>query len=228
MSKRENTHRKITIINPESWGVKYNKTAQYYFQFRTDFLGNPQIATLSNGAKLLLLSILSESSRRVCRTVSYCLGFSCGLLKVSLSEAKGFLKELERNEIIELDASVRVTKHNITEHNITEQNNNSPAIEIVKIAIDYLNEVSGRNFKHTTTINKSLIDARLKEGFGIDDFKHVINIKCNQWADDEKMSQYIRPQTLFGTKFESYLNEGVNHTVSDDLKNRLLYGSGDE
>lgn len=126
MTVKELTHRKITIIKPESWGVKYNKTAQYYFQFRTDFFGNPQVATLSNGAKLLLLSILSESSRRVCDTVSYCLEFACGLLKVSLVDLKGFLKELETNEIIELDRGVRLTKHNITEHNITEHPTKKP------------------------------------------------------------------------------------------------------
>ena len=29
---------------------------------------------------------------------------------------------------------------------------------------------------------------------------------CEKWKSNEKMKQYLRPQTLFGTKFESYLN----------------------
>jgi uncharacterized phage protein (TIGR02220 family) len=212
MPKRENTHRKITIINPESWGVKYNKTAQYYFQFRTDFLGNPQIATLSNGAKLLLLSILSESSRRVCRTVSYCLGFSCGLLKVSLSEAKGFLKELERNEIIELDASVRVTKHNITEHNITEHNTKTPAPivgdEYFVQAVDYLNDRCCRSFSSSSTATKKSLKKIFDSGYGIDDIEAVIDFKKSEWGENEKMENNLKPSVLFRfSNFEKYADE---------------------
>ena len=52
-----------------------------------------------------------------------------------------------------------------------------------------------------------MINARLKEGFNYDDFKKVINNKTCEWKDNAKMSRYLRPETLFGTKFESYLNE---------------------
>lgn len=78
--------------------------------------------------------------------------------------------------------------------------------EIYKEVIDYLNEVTGKRYRHTDVTIK-LIKARLNEGFTVDDFKQVIDKKTKDWKDDAKMKDYIRPQTLFGTKFEGYLNQ---------------------
>lgn len=72
--------------------------------------------------------------------------------------------------------------------------------------IDYLNNKANKNFRPTTKKTQSLINARIREGFSLDDFKKVIDIKCKQWLGTE-MEKYLRPETLFGTKFESYLNE---------------------
>ena len=52
-----------------------------------------------------------------------------------------------------------------------------------------------------------MIKARSNEGFEVEDFKRVIDNKVASWGKDPKMSQYLRPNTLFGTKFEAYLNE---------------------
>lgn len=73
--------------------------------------------------------------------------------------------------------------------------------------IDYLNGKIGARYKASSAINKRLINARVKEGYTLDDFKRVIDNKVTSWSQDQKMSKYLRPQTLFGTKFESYLNE---------------------
>lgn len=76
-----------------------------------------------------------------------------------------------------------------------------------KDIISHLNEMAGTKYKDTTKKTRTLIQARYKEGFTLDDFKTVIDIKCSQWISDPKMSIYLRPETLFGTKFEGYLNE---------------------
>ena len=72
--------------------------------------------------------------------------------------------------------------------------------------INYLNEKAMRSFKVTEKW-KSLIKARWNEGQRYDDFIKVIDIKTNQWLKDSKMSKYLRPETLFSNKFDSYLNE---------------------
>ena len=75
-----------------------------------------------------------------------------------------------------------------------------------KEIIDYLNEATGASFKATTKKTVSLIKARFNEGFTTDDFKTVISKKVSEWTGTE-MQKYLRPETLFGTKFEGYLNQ---------------------
>ncbi len=88
--------------------------------------------------------------------------------------------------------------------NKNDKNNNN---NIYTPVIDSLNQKANKNFKPTTKKTQSLINARIKEGFTLDDFKKVIDTKCSQWLGTE-MEKYLRPETLFGTKFEGYLNEG--------------------
>lgn len=87
---------------------------------------------------------------------------------------------------------------------IVEQSSTTPLPyeEIVQ----YLNQKTGKNFKHTSKVTQRHIRARLAEGFTVSDFKQVIDKKCSDWLRDQKMKEYLRPETLFGTKFESYLN----------------------
>lgn len=77
--------------------------------------------------------------------------------------------------------------------------------------IGYLNEKTGKAYKSTSRKTRSAIHARLEEGFRPEDFKAVIDRKCIDWLGDPKMEEFLRPETLFGTKFESYLNAGGNH-----------------
>jgi uncharacterized phage protein (TIGR02220 family) len=73
--------------------------------------------------------------------------------------------------------------------------------------IDLLNKYSGKKFKFAIKATQEHINARWREGYTFNDFETVIKYKCRQWKDDDKMNPYLRPATLFGTKFESYLNE---------------------
>ena len=85
--------------------------------------------------------------------------------------------------------------------------NNTVNNTINKEIIDYLNLKTGSSYKNTSKDTIKHIQARLKEGYTLEDFKTVIDKKSKQWLNDEKMNSYLRPLTLFGTKFESYLNE---------------------
>ena len=96
-------------------------------------------------------------------------------------------------------------KKDIVEHSPTEP---VPYQEVV----EYLNQKTGKNFKHTSKVTQRHIRARLAEGFTVSDFKQVIDKKCSDWLRDQKMKEYLRPETLFGTKFESYLNSKTTTT----------------
>lgn len=83
--------------------------------------------------------------------------------------------------------------------------------------ISCLNEKTKKHYKANTPKTVRLIRARLKEGFTVEDFKAVIEKKCDDWLGNEKMERYLRPETLFGTKFEGYLNETPNSGNDYDL-----------
>ena len=74
-----------------------------------------------------------------------------------------------------------------------------------KIIIGYLNEKANTAYKSTSKTTQSHINARLNEGFTVEDFKMVIDKQCEKWKGTE-WEQYLRPATLFGAKFENYLN----------------------
>jgi predicted phage replisome organizer/uncharacterized phage protein (TIGR02220 family) len=123
-----------------------------------------------------------------------------------------------------------VTLRNATEEELEleeeldkEKKENIPFDEVVS----YLNKKTSSTYRHSTKKTKTLIKARWNEGFKLDDFKRVIDIKTAEWINDSKMSNYLRPETLFGTKFESYLNQKgsvINevHQGSDDQYSKLF------
>ncbi len=110
--------------------------------------------------------------------------------------------------------------------NTTETTNNnilSPSSTAYpyKDVINYLNQQTGKHYKSTTKKNQTVIRARTDEGFTLDDFKQVINKKVDEWKGTD-MEKYLRPETLFGTKFEGYLNQQLQPSGMDQL-NRMKY-----
>lgn len=90
-------------------------------------------------------------------------------------------------------------------------------VDVYKEIIDYLNNKTNSNYKHTSKKTQDLIKARINEGFTIDDFKKVIDKKTMEWLRDGKMNVYLRPETLFGTKFEGYLNQPEKQITLKDI-----------
>lgn len=108
-------------------------------------------------------------------------------------------KEIEKE--LELDKIHCRVEHDRTSNPITE-------------IINYLNLKTNKNYKTTTQKTRSLIKARMNEHFTVDDFKIVINKMCTEWTGTH-MEKYLRPETLFGTKFESYLNQTLSKSETE-------------
>ena len=79
-------------------------------------------------------------------------------------------------------------------------------IQPVTEIVDYMNQKLGTHYKPKSQSTQKHIVARLKEGYSVEDFRKVIDKKCAQWMGSS-MAKYLRPETLFGSKFEGYLNE---------------------
>jgi uncharacterized phage protein (TIGR02220 family) len=97
----------------------------------------------------------------------------------------------------------RTKKNNSTYVKHMETETINETITIIKD----LNYICNTNYKPTTPKTRELIKARLKEGFTTDDFKIVHRKMTKLWGNDPEMVGYLRPQTLYGTKFESYLQK---------------------
>jgi len=106
------------------------------------------------------------------------------------------------------EVNVDINPH-IKEKNIKEDN-------IYSEIIAYLNKKADRVYKPDTAKTRVLIKARLNENFTLEDFKRVIDNKVAEWKGDNGYDKYLRPETLFGTKFESYLNEKSIKKVKDN------------
>lgn len=140
-----------------------------------------------------MLDIKSTNRSTTVTVINYDVYQNVGTAKEPQKNRQGTAEEPQRN----------------TNNNILITNNKkdilSPEIEEV---VSYLNQKAGKGYKATSANTKKHISGRLNEGYSVEDFKRVIDIKCNQWLGDSKMEAYLRPETLFApSHFESYLNE---------------------
>lgn len=100
----------------------------------------------------------------------------------------------------------------------------------VKVTVDpksidevilYLNEKTGGRYSTKTEKTRSLIRGWMAAGKSINDFKEVINKKSSEWLHDPQWNAYLRPQTLFGPKFEGYLSQKTGAQIQEDVFKEL-------
>ena len=95
-----------------------------------------------------------------------------------------------------------VDKTRLGEYSVPDGNN----ILIIKEIIEYLNNSIDTKYSYKTASTQKHINGRIADGHTLEEFKVVIDKKCVEWVDTD-MQQYLRPETLFGTKFDTYLNQ---------------------
>ena len=125
----------------------------------------------------------------------------------------------------------------LTSHQMTKCHNKDSSIDntsinnnilnnIYSLVIGYLNEKTERTGKEkyspTSTKTQKLIKARLREKYEPEDFKIVIDKKCKEWLGTD-MEKYLRPETLFGNKFESYLKQKTGGNNNGNTGNKRSY-----
>jgi uncharacterized phage protein (TIGR02220 family) len=192
------------------------------------FVGNPKSIMRQCGA--------SQDDMVALLQKRYVLGFESGVIVIKHWKINNYLRSdryqnttyLEEKETLTLDAKNAYTerdrtlgipvynqvttngirsigKDSIDKHSI---DNNVDLHSTAQKIIDYLNQKCGTKYKASTVNTKKHISARLNDGYTYEDFVKVIDKKCNEWKGTQ-MEQYLRPDTLFGTKFEGYLNQNI-------------------
>ena len=122
------------------------------------------------------------------------------LAKFARQNSKVCKADVQNLQESNIDSNIDISSSIKKEYKESQQENDFTAT-----VVDYLNEKAGTHYRAGVAKTQSLIKARVNEGFTEEDFRTVIDKKCADWIGTE-YEQYLRPQTLFGTKFESYLN----------------------
>ncbi len=92
--------------------------------------------------------------------------------------------------------------------------------EEVRQIVEYFNHVCGTNYKYQSKATAEMINARLNDGFTVEDFRKVIDKKHAEWSNDNYWCKFLRPETLFRpSHFESYLNQ--RNTPADENTNGI-------
>ena len=115
----------------------------------------------------------------------------------------------ERNNILETRNQNIETINNINNNSrllVRQEDKPNPALQdICYQVVTYLNNKTFKNFKPGSKKTVDLIKLRLSEGYTLEDFYTVIDKMTHSWLSNGKLEEYLRPITLFGDKFEEYL-----------------------
>ena len=137
---------------------------------------------------------------------------------VSLLEKQGYIKvelvykndtkEVESRKIWIVDPfEIPNTRNNGNSNVIHDSIKNEEKYKNeIKEIIDYLNSSTNSNYRYNTESTNKLIRSKLNNGFTVQDIKSVIQTKSMEWMNTD-FQKYLRPSTLFGNKFEQYLNQ---------------------
>ena len=130
-----------------------------------------------------------------------------GLSVIREQTRKRVARHRERQKLAagNVTGNVTVTQGNATDKDIDIDKEEDKNKEIYTSVVAYLNEKAGTKYRPTSAKTKTAIHARLADGFTLEDFQTVIDKKCDEWIGTE-WEKFLRPSTLFGTKFEEYLN----------------------
>lgn len=116
------------------------------------------------------------------------------------------------------------TNNNSTNNDLTNNNSRVDFIPYKEI-IEILNNETGKRFSYKSKANQKLIKARINEGYTKEDFIKVIKTKTTEWKDLDNMKGYLQPSTLFGNKFDKYLNQEIpttNESSKDNIFSQIL------
>ncbi len=137
----------------------------------------------------------------------------------SIRNIKYFSYSIHPGVVQKLVGGGAETEPNNIDNNIyTSSNLNIDNIK--KDIINYLNILLGAKFSPTSSKTVRLLDARLREGFTLEDFKTVIDSKYKEWKGTD-WERFLRPETLFGTKFEGYLQYAKLHQPKKPLEREV-------
>lgn len=216
-----------SIIDSDLFLDMPQSTQNLYFHLslRADddgFVGNPK--------KIMRMINCSQDDIKILISKQFLIPFESGVVVIKHWKIHNYIRNdrykptiytEEKKKLIEQENKEYIvgipngnqtdTQYRIGKDSLVKDNKNNVVNDIytpqIKGVIDYLNKKTNKNFRATTKKTQTLIKGLLKNKYTVENIKKVIDIKSKQWGKDNKMKIYLRPETLFGNKFEAYLNE---------------------
>ena len=124
-----------------------------------------------------------------------------------------------KKKIIRKSYDNHTNNHMENENDNVDESNNKDA----KQCIDYFNLITSSKCRHVNS-NINHINARLKEGYSVNDCREVIKKKYKEWKNDKDMAKYITIETLFrSSKFDKYLNQKEKTLSRDEEIKKAIF-----
>lgn len=139
----------------------------------------------------------------------------------------------EEECLTNIDKEININKDlNNNESEIVEIENkkdnnkeiSSSTSAILKDVLNLFNEYEGYERYHVNNEQDTVeILDKVNKGYDFEEFKKVFKKKLSEWGCSEKMKSFIRPKTLYGSRFEQYLKESEIKEVDEleDIVNHI-------
>ena len=179
---------------------------------------------------------LDEEPENVNVTINFLL--SCGLLETndnveyfvpyavantgSETSSTKRVREFRARKALQCNTGVTPVKQNCNGEKEIEIETEIEIDNLYTPVVTHLNEKAGTKYRASSAKTRKVIHARVAEGFTLEDFMAVIDKKTAEWMGTE-WEKFLRPETLFGPKFESYLNQ---NTTKKGGQNDGMEGAG--
>lgn len=219
-----------SINNWEKYNPRTDRKNYTWFRMENNFFTDPCTFSLDAKQKLMLIYLFCEASKKGKAKSILNLTMAANITGCSEKEVGKALQVIESLGFISIchpkDAKRRqkTPKDGLRTYERTNERTNRAAAfsSDIKTIIEFFNDATGKKYKPNSKEASKLITQLLKDSFSIDDFKYVITVKNEQWKDDPKMSQFIRPSTLFRrAKFEEYLNDKSEAQQQNEVEKKL-------
>jgi uncharacterized phage protein (TIGR02220 family) len=220
----------LEIKNFKKHNPRSDSKSCSWFRMSNDFFDDPDFFAVSGDGQRLWIYLLGQASKRMSDTVKINTQLVANALRISVEAVDFAILELiktgslsqkpvtlvsdnlpaEHLENVTLEScTLRTNERNVT--NVTERTNEqatpkNPQGDFCRTVIVMLNSLCGSRYPVNDDYC-ALINSRKQDGYTLEDFKQVISFRQATWSEDPKMREYLRPETLFGPKFYTYLEQ---------------------
>jgi len=204
----------ITLCNEETQGVFITICAFYWMKDCSMSLANAKQRFSKNIASLDYL--LEQKIIKVDEEQNIVINFLDKQMNEFINVAEKRAIAGARGGLAKAKQLVKFAKAKPSNKDKEKEEEKDKEKDIIKNIVQYLNSKLQTTFKYNSKKTVECINACLNEKFTYEDFVSVIDYKCKEWLNNEKMKEYLRPETLFSNKFEGYLQ--ASKLVSNNAK----------